>query len=95
MTHWKQPWHPLDSNETTLQRELENEVSPAHPLWQKGAVVIGRREDKDDVAVRLNDGRVACVHLTWQGKVDAYPDKYPSTTFYNSIDSLFEGTEFS
>jgi len=40
------------------------------------------------VIVQLNDGRFACVHLVWHGKIDQYPDKFPSSNIFDSVKSL-------
>lgn len=84
---WKRPWRPLQSGAEIqgLQRELEKEVGPQHPLWGRSAKVIGRRVDNDDVLVHLSDGSFASVHLVWHGRIDAYPATYPTTLIYSSI----------
>jgi hypothetical protein len=83
---WKGPWNPIQSGAEALglQSELDKEVSPRHALWGTSPKVIGRRMDNDDVLVRVDDGRLACVHLLWNGRIDQFPDKYPWTVFYAS-----------
>jgi hypothetical protein len=84
---WKLPWQAVGSDAGTLglQRELEKEVGPKHPLWGRTPTVIGRRIDNDDVLVHLSDGSLACVHLVWHGKIDIHPEKYPWTVIYSSV----------
>lgn len=61
-------WTPLPIDvATSVERELAREVSPGHVLDGHVVRVIARRaEDGDDVAVRLDDGRLCVVHLTWK-----------------------------
>jgi hypothetical protein len=47
-------------------------------------VALARRRDQDDVLFGLADGRVAEVHLTWSGKVEA-DSRWPRTTIFASI----------
>lgn len=67
-----------------MQRQLEQEIGPAHPLHASRPVVIGRRIDCDDVVVRLNDGTYANVHLVWGSGPGAFPAEYPSWFAYGS-----------
>lgn len=89
---WQEPWSQLeDVNEQhSLQRELLAELSAAHPLWNCNPVVLGRSSANDDVLVSLNNGRFATVHLVWHGHVDQFPETYPTTVFYDSLEELQE-----
>jgi hypothetical protein len=62
---WKAPWRPLDLGTETpsVQKQLEREIAPEHPLHGKQAIAIARRLDCDDVLVSLGDGTYANVHL--------------------------------
>ena len=83
-----EPWRPLEHQieKDGLPRQLERELSPSHPLWQKGREVIGRADTNDDILVRCSDGRFAIVHLTWGiGRGDA---EYPHTVFYKTVQEL-------
>ena len=88
---WKEPWWCLEANLKTrdgIQKELNAEVGPKHPLWGLKPVVIGKTDSNDDVIVHLNDQRYACVHLVWHGKIDQIPEKYPSTIIFETVDEL-------
>lgn len=64
---WQDPWRAVHA-ETELphvQRQLERELSYRHPLHGKGARVVGRRIDIDDVVAVLSDGSYVKVHLVW------------------------------
>lgn len=88
---WPEPWWCLDQNidaRLGIQKELNSEIGPKHPLWGLKPVVIGKADTSDDVIVHLNDGRFACVHLVWHGKIDQYPDKFPSVIVFENVISL-------
>jgi dissimilatory sulfite reductase related protein len=90
---WKKPWRavyetPLNDEVLSLQRALEQELSALHPLFDKAPRIIGRSTASDDVVASLNDGSFAFVHLTWQGKQDQYPEKFPSWSRIPSIEHL-------
>src|SRR5947209_19910017 len=57
-----------------LQRELDRELAPQHPLSTTKPVIFGRCLACDDVVVRLTypaDGpELAVVHLTLSGRAD-------------------------
>jgi hypothetical protein len=71
-----------------VQGELEKEISSAHPLWGCDPKVFGRHQACDDILVALNEGRFAIVHLIWHGKVDQYPDRFPSTQIIDDIEEV-------
>jgi hypothetical protein len=88
---WKRPWKPLDleSEMSAVQRQLELEITPKHPLYGKRAIVIGRRIDRDDILVRLSDGAFANVHLVWGSLTpEHHSGKYPSWFLYGSLDAF-------
>lgn len=87
---WKGPWRAVERSGkvdelASLQRELSKELTDVHPLASLEPRVIGRCSASDDIVVELNDGRLAIVHLTWCGKPDQFPDKFPDTTIYSSV----------
>jgi hypothetical protein len=55
-----------------------------HPLHGLAARGLARRCDRDDVLFAIDDesGRVAVVHLVWQGR---QRPPYPSATFFENI----------
>ncbi len=80
---WKHPWRELYASDISteaesLQRELQSELSPAHPLFSKFPKIIGRNMANDDVIAALSDESLAVIHLTWQSKIDQLPGKFPS-----------------
>jgi hypothetical protein len=78
-----------DRNEQLgLQRELDAELSSAHPLWGTRPVVFGRHRATDDILVALEDGRFALVHLVWHGHVDQFPADFPSTIICQDLHAL-------
>jgi len=87
---WQTPWRYVGIGEGTgYERELEQEVSPGHPLYDARAIAVGVRVDQDDVLFLLPDmpKPLAVVHLTYSpGSEHASPDKVPHTTFYSSPD---------
>jgi hypothetical protein len=82
------PWRQLPDSEeaTALQRRLEFEVTPGHPLWGHGAHVVGRSDANDDVVLSLSNGQHAIVHLVW-GKTPG-DARWPATSFFSSSDEL-------
>jgi hypothetical protein len=89
--NWIEPWWHLSENvevQAGIQKELDAEIGPKHPLWQLKPVVIAKTDANDDVIVQLNDGRFACVHLVWHGKIDQCPDKFPSSIIFDTAESL-------
>jgi hypothetical protein len=87
---WQEPWRQVeDPNEQLgLQRELDAELSSAHPLWGTRPVVFGRHRVTDDILVTLEDGRFAIVHLVWHGHVDQFSADFPSTTICQDLPAL-------
>jgi hypothetical protein len=87
---WQEPWRQVeDRNEQLgLQRELDAELSSAHPLWGTRPVVFGRHRATDDILVALEDGRFAIVHLVWHGHVDQFPAEFPSATICEDSNAL-------
>jgi len=76
-------WFYADASHSEgLTRELRSEIGPLHPLFNfsERLVVIAKCAANDDVlALDTEDKRsVFCVHLTWAGKHDRIPTKYPS-----------------
>ncbi|RQR23994.1 hypothetical protein DIE23_34370 [Burkholderia sp. Bp9143] len=88
---WAAPWRSLSTEQEAvgLQRQLDRELTGRHPLSGRGATVIGRRVDRDDVLVVLFDGTYANVHLTWGlSSVDQFADEYPTWFAYGTLDDF-------
>jgi hypothetical protein len=75
-----------------LARELSRELPPGHVLcghsWTVLAV-LGR--DPDWVALQLEDGRLAAVHLTWRVETDT---RWPYMALYNGLEELCQPSEW-
>lgn len=90
---WLEPWEPVGEEMTAesqsvreaWERELRTEVAPGHVLYGLDAKLIARRYDCDDGLYRLEDGRVARVHLTWKQAQEIAP-RWPETTIYPSLE---------
>ena len=83
--NWPESWWYLENEialKNSIQKELDLELSEHHPLWDCNPQVLAKSESSDDILVTLNDNRYALVHLTWNGKVDSFPQEYPKTTFF-------------
>ncbi|WP_051380646.1 hypothetical protein [Bradyrhizobium sp. WSM1743] len=81
-----EPWRQIidERERLLLEEELRKEIGDRHPLAALPIKVQARRDDRDDVLVSLEDGRVAEVHLTWSGK-EADPS-WPRTVIFESMD---------
>ena len=81
---WLDPWQSAD-NSSGLERELNLEVGPGHPLFGVPVLALGRRVDADDVLFELQDEShaLACVHLTWSSTREQ-DTRWPSTKFFQS-----------
>lgn len=88
--NWSGAWEEVSGEQVRagLQRELEAEVGPEHPLWGLEPRVIGRSTSQDDVVVSLADGCFAIVHLVWHGHIDQFPRDFPSTVIYGDESAL-------
>ena len=76
------PWFYVDEKHSeNLSEELKSEIGPKHFLfeWYEKLVVIAKCGGNDDVLVAINDDfrRFFWVHLTFSGKVDQLPSRYP------------------
>lgn len=71
-----------------LQRRIDFEITPRHPLFGNQARILGYRIDCDDVLVALADGTYANIHLTWGSVPDQFPEKYPHWIIYQTEEDL-------
>jgi len=80
-----EPWRALsDEQADALLRELQIELSPGHSLHGSQLAAIARSRLADDVLFRLQDGRVAEVHLTWRRSLECLP--WPKHRMYKSLE---------
>ena len=56
----------------SVQKQLERELTPEHPLHGKQGIAIARRLDCDDVLVRLGDGAYDAFVSAMQKDFDEY-----------------------
>jgi len=65
--NWKnnEDWELLDDNNTYFLKELTNELTENHLLYNRVTKAIMRRFSQDDVLYLLEDGTFAIVHLTY------------------------------
>jgi hypothetical protein len=88
---WLLPWHSASDDPDQvagMERELQCELSPGHPLYGMPVKTLARRQDCDDVLFAVQDGtgRVAVVHLTWtQSPPDCPP--WPHTTLFPNLET--------
>lgn len=77
----KEPWVRVDYE--GLEKQLERELSPRHPLYGVEAKAVARRTFDDDVLFELtgHSHKLAQVHLTWGG-IQTPP--WPGTEFYRT-----------
>lgn len=69
------------------RRELRREIGPGHVLHDREWTIIGLRVPaRDDALLRLSDGSLALVHLTWRGAEE--PPEWPMTSFVTSLEEL-------
>jgi hypothetical protein len=89
---WKEPWRAIQfaAEIGGVQKQLDREITSLHPLFGKGATVVGRRIDNDDVLVVLDDGTYVNVHLVWASGSGpgAFSNEYPSWFSYGSLESF-------
>ncbi|MEM9154794.1 MAG: hypothetical protein AAGB13_07100, partial [Cyanobacteria bacterium P01_F01_bin.33] len=83
-----EPWELIERDATIAQRSLEREackeIPPGHPLYGKALTALARRRDRDEVLFEIDGGPLlACVHLTWTGRVEI--EGFPLMTSYASL----------
>jgi hypothetical protein len=71
-----------------LAAELRRELAPAHALFGRVGSVIGRDASSDDIVAEVAGGGFAIIHLTWTGRLDPDPERYPATRMLRDIQSL-------
>lgn len=69
------------------QRELRREIGPGHVLHGRAWDIIGLGVPaRDDALLRLDDGAVALVHLTWRGAKEL--PSWPMTVLVTSAEEF-------
>jgi hypothetical protein len=80
-----EPWRALSAEQAeSLLREAQAEISPSHPMYGANLVPMAHSRLADDVLFKLDDGRVAVLHLTWRRSPE--PPPWPSCRIYANID---------
>ena len=88
-TPFLEPWEQLPPDRAAaLEAELQRELSPGHPLHGVTLSALACSHRADDVLFRLDDDRVADVHLTLSRKTERPP--WPSHDIYPSLDAWRE-----
>jgi len=83
------PWEAVsEADATKLSRELALELLDGHPLFGMKLEAVARSVAADDVLFRLQDGRLAQVHLTCIGKTERLP--WPVHHVYANFAELAE-----
>jgi hypothetical protein len=88
---WLLPWHSVGDDPVQvagMERELQRELSPGHPLFGMLVKTLARRQDRDDVLFAVQDrtGRVTVVHLTWTQSPPECPP-WPHTTLFPNLET--------
>lgn len=87
------PWWPLPDNlAEAYTEELRKEIGPEHFLFQSLSElkVIAKCDANDDVLVaKIADASsFYLVHLTWSGKHDQMPSRFPSASIVQTDDLI-------
>lgn len=84
---FEEPWEPI-TDSSLLQQQLENELTPPHPLYGKVVRPLAKRADSDDILVETKDG-YALVHLSWCRRRRPSPD-FPHSLLLDNWDSFLQ-----
>ena len=90
--NWKnnEDWELLDDNNTYFFKELTNELTENHLLYNRVTKAIMRRFSQDDVLYLLEDGTYAIVHLTYsKDNLQGWP-KYKKFTTVEAVNKYIE-----
>ena len=84
-----EPWSNIseypEGHIEALARELENELSENHILYDLASKVLAKREDQDEILVTNKLGYFI-VHLTWSGKTEICP--FPKLEKFQTLEIL-------
>ena len=77
---WPPGWRAVEAGEAQgLAARLCADLAPAHILVDRAFEVIARREDADDVLLRLDDGEIAEMHMSWAKQAS---EKFPGVLLF-------------
>lgn len=65
------PWMDCDDLADlgdSLEAELKKELHEHHSMFRADFNIIAKRQDNDEILIKLENGQLAVVHLTWSGK---------------------------
>jgi hypothetical protein len=72
--------------------ELEQELSPGHPLHGVNLIPLGHSGAADDALFQMEDGRVVQVHLTFSPRTEEQPS--PRHRIYSNADEWVQQVMF-
>jgi hypothetical protein len=86
--------HPNEQVAKSLLAEFQRELPPGHLLFGRHLVVVGTREDSDDVLLSHLDepGRLTVVHPTWSGRQEPGND-FPWIEFDGDTEAFLAWTQ--
>jgi hypothetical protein len=89
---WLEPWNSTEGAEEsylrTFAEQLKRETGRGHELYGMKVKLIGRGNGDDSLFEILDGtGRVAEVHLVWQGRQKA---PWPSSSIFSSLEEWRE-----
>lgn len=76
-------WDAMEMEDKMIQalmNELKLELPDNHPLRNMNTELMARKTNNDDIVLKLENGNIAVVHLTWKGKKEIVG--YPITRIY-------------
>ena len=84
-------WSAFDMKEESIDsliNQLQLELSDNHILSNKSIELIARKTNNNDIILKLENGRIAVVHLTWKSKKEI--EGYPLTRLYKDKIEFWE-----
>ena len=84
---WPDGWFGIDDPEhrRMFATELASEVGRGHVLHGSDPTPIARADGSDDYLFKLEDGRVAEVHLTFANRPERPP--WPGTRVFDNLEA--------
>ena len=76
-------WDAIEMDEENIEsyiKELKIELSDNHFLNNKSFELIAKKMNNDDIVLKLEDGRIAVVHLSWKSKKEN--NNFPISRLY-------------